>query len=239
MALLGLSIGGILSLYGGSADAPAPSLSSSEVDQIVTKNLLKQDVRDAWSLIAPTHDWYREWTVRAKSGEQFSAHDLEDFDQGYREATGPNSHLKSGLTKLYAGRPTLDSTPGQFGVPYLLVGVGVHIQLLELGIARTVERGESVSPGQWENLVSNLEFWEEGIRGCDRLATFRVEEAGRNRMAQDPSITFGSPALAGVLRELEIVYRGGASADGGLLPALTAVRKIEGIISSLRAAGHA
>lgn len=60
MALLGLSIGGILSLYGGSADAPAPSLTSNEVDQLVTRNLLKQDVRDAWAMIAPTHDWYRE-----------------------------------------------------------------------------------------------------------------------------------------------------------------------------------
>lgn len=111
--------------------------------------------------------------------------------------------------------------------------------MLELGIARTAERGESVSPGQWQNLVTNLEFWEEGIRGCDRLATFRVEEAGRNRMAQDPSLKFGSPALAAAVRELEIVYRGGASADGALLPALTAVGKIEGIIRALRSAGQA
>jgi len=238
LALLGLSLGGVLALYGGSADAPKPSVTGDDVDRIVANNLLKQDVRDAWALISPTHDWYREWTGRAKSGEQFTASDLADFDQGYREATGPNSHLRGGLAKLYAGNPSLDSTPGQFGVPYLIVGVGLHVQLLQLGIARTAERGEQVSPGQWEYLVENLQFWVEGVRACDRLAAFRVEEAGRNRMAQDPSIKFGSPALAAVLRELEILYRGGASADGAL-PAVTATGTMYSILRSLQVAGHA
>lgn len=237
LALLGLSLGGILTLYGGSADAPEPALTGGDVDRIVAQNLLKQDVRDAWALISPTHDWYREWTVRAKSGEQFTADDLAEFDRGYADATGPNSHLRGGLAKLYAGNPSLESTPGQYGVPYLIVGVGLLVQLLELGIARTVERGEDVSPGQWEILVGTLRFWEEGIRACDSLANFRVEAAARSRMEHDPSIKFRSPKLGAVLRELEILYRGGASADGEL-PALTAIGKIEGILRAVQAAGH-
>ena len=237
LALLGLSLTGVLSLYGGSADAPNPSLTGNDVNRILTENLLKQDVRDAWALISPTHDWYREWTVRAKSGEQFTAADLAHFDQGYTAATGPNSQLRSGLAKLYGANPSLESTPAQYGLPYLLLGVGLHVQLLELGIARTAERGEQVSAGQWEHLVESLQFWKEGIHVCDVFANFRVEEAARHRMEHDPSIKLGSPALAALLRELEILYRGGTLANGQWL-AIAAIGKIEGIVGSVRAAGH-
>jgi hypothetical protein len=58
-------------------------------------------------------------------------------------------------------------------------------------------------------------------------------------MAQDPSLKFGTPAYAAMVREVEILYRGGASADGTLMPALSAIGKIEGIIRSMRAARHA
>jgi hypothetical protein len=57
-------------------------------------------------------------------------------------------------------------------------------------------------------------------------------------MAQDPSLRFGTPAFAAMVREVEILYRGGASGDTTLMPALSAIGKAEGIIGAVRAAGH-
>lgn len=237
LALLGLSIGGVLSLYGGSPDSPPPGLTADAVGQVVTESLLKQDVRDAWAMIAPTHDWYRDWTVRAKSGEQFSAADMAEFDAGYSAVTGPNSNLRSGLAKLYVPPATIDTTPGQFGVPVLLLAVALHVQVLELGITRTAERGEVVSNGEWDNFVGYLRFWEEAIRSCDRLAGGQVEAMGRTAMQRDPTIMLGSAKLAAEVRRLEITYHGGASADGPL-PAFLAVLKISTMIARLQANGH-
>jgi hypothetical protein len=59
LAFLTMNLGGLLGLYGGSESAPAP-LAAADVDKIVTANLLKQDVRTAWSQISSTHDWYRD-----------------------------------------------------------------------------------------------------------------------------------------------------------------------------------
>jgi hypothetical protein len=238
LAFLGGTLAGVLSKYGGSSTAPSPYLTGGQVEQIITLNLLKQDVRDGWSLISSAYDWYRDWTVRAKRGEVFTPADLAEFDHGYASFMGPNSAMRQGLTKLYSEPANLASTPGQYGVPYLILGVGVWVQLLEIGIARTAERGETVSPGEWENFMFYLQHWMGGITTCDRLASYRVEEAVQDKRKRDPSIKPGSPALANLLRKLEIVYHGGASADREL-PALTATKKIVGIQLALEAAGHA
>jgi hypothetical protein len=238
LALLALSLAGVLSLYEGTDAEPSPYLSGADVDRIITHNLLEQDVRDAWSLLSAANDWYKEWTVRAKRGEVFTAADLAEFDSGYADLTGPNSGVRKGLAKLHSKPANSDHTPGQYGVPFLILGVGLWIQLLGLGIARTAERGEKVSDGQWEILMTNLQYWMDGIGDCDRLAGYRAQEAVQAKVKLDPSIKPGTPAWDALVKQVEIIYHGGAAADGEL-PALTATRKLNAMLLSLEAAGHA
>jgi hypothetical protein len=233
IAFLASSLGAVLSQYGGSKAAPAPTLSAADVQQIIQQGLLQQDVRDAWSKIASTHDWYTDWTVRAKRGESFSAADLQAFDAGYQSATGPNSGLREGLGKLYRSPAKLDSTPAQYGMPCLILGVGLWIQLLELGMARTAERGETVSDGEWEIFMDTAQYWIDGLQSCDRLADVQAQRA----VQANPSLKPGTPAFNAAVRSAEILYHGGARADGQL-PAVTAMGKLNSILLSLEAAGH-
>jgi hypothetical protein len=236
LAFLGGSIYGILKDYGGSSTAP--SLTGADIERIINEKLLGHHVRDAGALISSVHDWYREWTVRAKSGEVFTPADLADFDHGYATQMGPQSGLRQGLALLYSKPANLASTPGQFGVPYVILGVGLWVDLLELGIARTVARGETVSLGEWQNFTYYLQYWMDGITTCDRLASHRVDQAVRAKMREDPSIKPGTKALADLLKSYEILFHGGASADGEL-PALTATKDIVAIQLRLEATGHA
>lgn len=155
LAFLTMTLGGLLGLYGGSNSAPPP-LTAADVEQVVSANLIKQDVRTAWAQISSTHEWYRDWTVRAKSGENFTAADLTGFDQQFNEAMGPNSNLRSALKLLYTEPAHLDTTPAQFGMPVFILGVGLWIELVQAGITRTAERGETVSQGEWTILGTYL-----------------------------------------------------------------------------------
>ncbi|HWK25972.1 MAG TPA: hypothetical protein VNS09_05375 [Solirubrobacter sp.] len=256
MALLGLSLAGVLSVHAG-ARTSAPQLTGAEVDHIIAANLLKQDVRDGWALIRPTHDWYREWTIRAASGEEFTAADMKEFDTGYAHARGPNSAIRQGLVKLFPGKGNRDSTPGQYGVPYVILGVGVWVGLLELDLVRTHERGEKISGGQWDTFDRELETWGVAIQRCDQLAAQRVEEEVRAAIAREPqrykfeparakdwySELFKEPRVPGgpnkalleLIGRLERRYRGGFRAEG-VLPALTAAGELAQLRISLETA---
>lgn len=228
--LLGLSVVEVLAGYGGQHSASPPPLTADQVSGIINKHLLKQDVRDAWTMISPTHDWYTKMTKRAKSGEQFTARDLNEFVVGYQQATGPNSLLLSGLSKLYSPPPNIASTPAVYGMPYLIVGVGLYVQVLQLGIVQTAQAGESVTPGEWEIFLGELRKWEIAIEACDRLADNKAQEAFREEIRQlggsrEPALKPGGPMFEGILQRNEILYHGGASADG-MRPAHAAIGEL-------------
>jgi len=236
IAFLTMTMGGLLGLYGGSDSAPPP-LTVADVEQVVTANLVKNDVHTAWSRISSTHEWYRDWTVRAKSGETFSAADLAAFDQQYNEVMGPNSGLRSALNLLYTKPAHLDTTPAQFGMPVFILAVGLWIDLVQLGIARTAECGETVSPGEWAILATYLRGYQDAIHTCDFLAETQVGREVQAAMQADPSIKVGSVTYYALVARLETKYRGGASGDVDFPPA-TSQQAMNGILLRLQAAGH-
>jgi hypothetical protein len=232
LSLLTLALGGVLELYGGSTDAPAPALTAADVGQIVNENLLKDDVRHAWSQIASTHDWYRDWTVRAKSGEVFDDKALGQFDNQLADATGPNSGLRQGLNLLYAAPARLDVTPAQYGLPVFILAVGLWIELQQVAIARTAESGGTPSAGQWKDFAAYLQEYQEAIHTCDQLAETQVD-----RVMMTKGLQPGTAAFQDALAELEVTYRGG-SADDLDFPPLRAVTNIVGVLGRLQATGH-
>lgn len=231
LAFLGMSIGSLLALYGNSSNGSTPNLSPDEVKGILETQLMKQDVRDAWASISPTHSWHARWMNRAKSGEVFTVSDISSFDAEYLQYSGPNSGLRSGLAKLYDGHSNVDSTPGQYGVPWLILGVGLLIQLEQLGLSRISQRGEQVSPGEWKNFANELNFWYEGLRACDRLASYRVDEAVQKGL-QNSTIKIGSPQLVALIDTLEVKYFGGTKANWPH-PTLKAMMNIQDILRAM------
>jgi hypothetical protein len=236
LAFLGMTLGGVLGLYGGSQSSPPP-LTADDVNQIVTANLIKNDVHTAWSQISATHDWHRDWTVRAKSGETFTAHDLTDFDQQYNEAMGPNSNLRSALKLLYTEPAHLDTTPAQFGMPVFILAVGLWIELVQVGIARTAQRGETPSSGEWTILGTYLRTYQDAVHTCDFLASTQVGRQVQAQMQANPSIKIGTPAYDNLVKGLEVKYRGGASGDLDFPPA-TSQQTMNKILLRLEEDGH-
>jgi hypothetical protein len=175
--------------------------------------------------------------VRAKSGETFTAADLATFDQQFNDAMGPNSHLRNALQLLYTQPARLDSTPAQFGMPVFILAVGLWIELLELGIARTAERGETVSQGEWAIVGTYLRGYQEGIRACDYLAETQVGRELQAKMQADPSIKVGTPAYLALVKDLELKYRGSFSGDLDFPPAASQ-QAINSILLRLQANGH-
>ncbi len=122
-------------------------------------------------------------------------------------------------------------------MPCLILGVGLWIQLLQLGIARTAERGETVSDGEWEILMATLQYWMDGMDSCDKLADVQAQREMQAWWKQNPSIKPGSPAYEAEAQNTEILYHGGTRV-AGQLPAVTAMGKITTIQLRLEAAGH-
>jgi hypothetical protein len=194
-------------------------------------------VRTAWAQISSTHEWYRDWTVRAKSGENFTAADLTGFDQQFNEAMGPNSNLRSALKLLYTEPAHLDTTPAQFGMPVFILGVGLWIELVQAGITRTAERGETVSQGEWTILGTYLRTYQDAIHACDFLASTQVGREVQAKMQANPSIKVGTQPYLDLVKALEVQYRGGASGDLDF-PPTTSQQAMNSILLRLQAAGH-
>ena len=103
--------------------------------------------------------------------------------------------------------------------------------------ARTAERGETVSQGEWAIFGAYLRFYQDAIHTCDYLAEIQVGRAVQTQMQADPSIKVGSPAYLALVKGLEIKYRGGFSGDLDFPPA-TSQHALNGVLLRLQAAGH-
>lgn len=231
VALLLLTLDQLLALEGGAPDAAAPALTGDEVKGIIQTELLYQDVRNAWSEIAVAFDFHSSWVRRAKHGEVFTDADKDDF---YRALPAKIDAVKRGINLLYSGKPTRAATPGQYGLPYLITGVGVLVHLRECALVRVTERGEEVSVGELRNFFIELQGCSTAIEDCDRLARQHVDEAVRKIRAEHPELGPDDPQLAKKAQLLERVLLGGDSSMGTTaMPAMVALRDIYSMMSRL------
>lgn len=231
VALLLLTLDQLLSLEGGTADAPAPSLTGDAVKGIIKTELLYQDVRQAWSDIAVAFDFHTAWVRRAKHGEVFSAADQDDF---YRVLPDKIDAVKRGIGLLYSGTADRSGTPGQYGLPYLIIAVGVLVRLRECELVRVAARGETVSTGELHNFFVELQGCANAIESCERLARQHVDEAVRRIRTAHPQLGPDDPQVAKKVQSLERDLLGGDSATGTLaMPAMIALRDLYAMMSRL------
>ena len=175
--------------------------------------------------------------TRAKAGDVFDAGDLASFDHGLSDALGPNSGMPTGLNLLFTPPPHLDSTPAQYGLPFFILAVGLWVELLQADLARTAQRGGTVSTGQWTIFKNSLQLYSDGIAHCDGLASIQVGREIEEKKQADPTLKPGTPAYVAALTPLEIKYRGGWPTDTTFPPSASRVA-INGILHRVQQTGH-
>lgn len=231
IALVLLTLDQLLALEGGAPEAAAPALTGDAVKGIIKTELLYQDVRSAWSDIAIAFDFHSSWVRRAKHGEVFTDADKEDF---YKALPAKIDAVKRGINLLYSGKPDQATTPGQYGLPYLITGVGVLVHLRECALVRVTERGEQVSLGELGNFFIELQSCATAIQDCERLARQHVDEAAYKIRTEHPEFGPYDPRVAKKVQSLERTLLGGDSSMGTLaMPATIALKDIYSIMSRL------
>lgn len=229
IAFVLLALDQLLALDGGEAGAPPPSLDGAQVARIIRTETLFQDVRDAWSSISVAFDFHADWVRRAKSGEVFTDADRATF---YGQLPSKITETKTGIRKLYSGEANIDRTPGQYGLPYLITGVGVLVHLLECSLQEVRSRGEEISLGEWQTFLIELQSCAKAIEDCERLARARADEAIRTIRSEHPALKPGDAELAKKVASVEIIYLGGVTETQGSMgmPAGVALRDLFTII---------
>jgi hypothetical protein len=122
-------------------------------------------------------------------------------------------------------------------MPVFILAAGLWIDLVQVGIARTAERGETVSQGEWTILATYLRDYMDAIGKCDDLAEVQVGREVQAKMQSDPSIKVGTPKYIALVQELEVKYRGGVS-DELDFPPTTSRQAMNSILLRLEGTGH-
>jgi hypothetical protein len=168
------SLNGLLVLFTSEYEQPAP-LTLDDLDRAVEKitariddAALRQDARNAGSVIRAAFGWYKDFSARAAGGERFTQGDFDDFRHQLLDVLGPNSNLAAAVRLL--ARPEI----GKFATAEFALGASLLLKLRHLELAMQANRGDPVAPVQFFLVQSEATGNGDALRKLIAAADFHI-----------------------------------------------------------------